>query len=295
LRAALAAFDEAIGIDPGYARAYVGKATALFTMASNAYLPYETGYRQSRESLLRAIELAPDLAEAYLSLGQIQGVVDFDLEASRSSAERALQLNPGSFDVQQSYAGFESSLGNHEAAIAAAKKAIELDPLAPQAHVALSSALYNARQFDKAEAAARRAVELAPDRSIVHAVLGYVLLMLHRPDEALTEFETESVNWQRMTGRALVFAATGKQDLARAEIAAMLNAKNIGEAAAYQFAEINATLDDRDETFRWLAKAREIRDPGLVSNVFVDPFLDPIRADPRYDTLVRELGFGAKN
>ena len=92
-----------------------------------------------------------------------------------------------------------------------------------------------------------------------------------------------------------VFATKDEKDLARAEMAAMLNAKNIGEAASYQFAEINARLGDRDEAFRWLAKAREIRDPGLTGNVFVDPILDPLRADPRYDALVRELGFSAKN
>jgi hypothetical protein len=96
-----------------------------------------------------------------------------------------------------------------------------------------------------------------------------------------------------MTGRALVFAATGEKDLARAEMATMQ--KDIGDAAAYQYAEINSALGEPDEAFRWLAKAREIRDSGLTSNVFVDPILDPLRADPRYDAFVRELGFGAKN
>jgi hypothetical protein len=129
----------------------------------------------------------------------------------------------------------------------------------------------------------------------VHGQLGYALLMLRRLDEALAEFETERMEWQRMTGRALVFAGKGEKDAARAEIAAMLTAKNIGEAASYQFAEINAQLGDLDEAFRWLAKAREIRDPGLTGNVYVDPILDPLRADPRYDALVRELGFSATN
>ncbi|HKE45460.1 MAG TPA: tetratricopeptide repeat protein [Steroidobacteraceae bacterium] len=294
LRAALAAFEEAIRIDPGYARAYVGKAGTLTSLASNAYMPYDTGFKQSRDASMRAIELAPDLAEAYLTLGFVQAA-DLDVAAATISAEHALQLNPGSFDVQQSYAGFQSSLGNHEAAIAAAKKAIELDPLAPQAYLALASALTNARQYEKAEAVARRAVALAPDRSSVHGDLGTVLLMLGRPDEALAEFELERVQWQRMTGRALVFATKGEKAQARAELAAMLKAKNIGEAASYQFAEINARLGDKDEAFRWLAKAREIRDPGLTATMFVDPILDPIRADPRYDTLARELGFVAKN
>jgi TolB-like protein/Tfp pilus assembly protein PilF len=295
LRAALAAFEEAIRIDPRYARAYVGKADALSVMASNAYLPYDSGFTQSREAAMRAIELAPDLAEGYQSLGFVQAVVDQDLEAAMASAERAMQLNPGSIDVQRSYSGVQSSHGRPEAAIAAANKAIELDPLAPQAYTTLSSALMNARQYDQAEAAARRAVALTPDRPSVHGQLGFVLLLLRHPDEALAEFEKESVDWQRMTGRALVFAAKGQKDLARAEMAAMLKAKNVGEAASYQYAQINAVLGDRDEAFRWLAKAREIRDPGLTGNVFVDPILDPLRTDARYHTLVRELGFTAKN
>ena len=295
LRAALAAFEKAIRIDPSYARAYVGKADALSVMASNAYLPYDSGFTQSREAAMRAIELAPDLAEGYQALGFVQAVVDQDLEAATASAERAMQLNPSSIDVQRSYSGVQSSLGRPEAAIAAANKAIELDPLAPQAYTTLSTALMNARRYDQAEAAARRAVALTPDRPSVHGQLGFVLLLLRHPDEALSEFEKESVDWQRMTGRALVFAAKGQKDLARAEMAAMLKAKNVGVAASYQYAQINAELDDRDEAFRWLAKAREIRDPGLTGNVFVDPILDPLRADARYDTLVRELGFTAKN
>jgi tetratricopeptide (TPR) repeat protein len=185
-------------------------------------------------------------------------------------------------------------LGRHEAAIAAANKAVELDPLAPQSHLTLANALLFARRYDQAEPAVRRAIALASDRPTVHGTLGVILLLRQHSEESLVECDKEKVDWLRMTCRALVFAATARQDLARAEMTAMLKANNVGEAAAYQYAEINAQLDDLDEAFRWLARAREIRDPGLTGNVFVDPFLDPLRADPRYDMLIRELGFSAK-
>ena len=57
------------------------------------------------------------------------------------------------------------------------------------------------------------------------------------------------------------------------------------------YAQINALLGDRDEVFRRLSSARRVRDPGLMGWVFPDPLLDPLRSDPRYDKLVRELGY----
>ena len=288
LRAALAAFDEAIALDPRYARAHVGRADALGALASNAYLPFDTGFAQARHAAQRAIELAPDLAEGHSAAGFLLLNVDGDVKGAAAAATQALQLNPGSSDVQRGYANFASSLGRQEAAIAAAQKAVELDPISPQAHMTLSAVLLNARQYDKAEAAARRAITLAPDRPGARGTLGIALVLLERPDEALAEFERESVDWQRMTGRAVVFAATRKPDLARAEMEAMRS--RFGDAASYQYAEINAILGDRDEGFRWLATARRVRDPGLMSSVLVDPVLDALRSDSRFDALMRELG-----
>ncbi len=292
LREALAAFDEAIRLDPAYARAYAGKADALQVMASNAYLPFSTGFEQSRQAAKRALELAPDLAEGLLAVSYIQATVDADLRGAAESAERALRLSPGNYQVQQRYSGLQASIGQPERAIAAAEKAVELDPIAPEARVTLASALLAARQYDRAEQASRQALALSPDRSGGRFALGVVLFLQGRNDEALAVFDKESIDWQRMTGRALVFAKTGKADQARAEIEAMR--QKFGDAASYQYAEINATLGDRDEAFRWLDNARRVRDPGLMGSVFTDPVMDPLRSDPRYDALVRELGFSGQ-
>jgi adenylate cyclase len=291
LRDALAAFDEAIRLDPRYARAYAGKADAMSALASNAYVPFQTGFEESRKAALRASELAPDLAEAFMALGYIQQNVDADLPAAAKSLQHALRLNPGSYDVQLAYSTFEASKGQQDSALAAARKAVELDPIAPGAYVNLAGVLSFSRQFDQAERAARHAIELAPERPAGHYNLGWVLLLQHRSDEALAEFDKESIDWQRMTGRALVFAQSGKAELARTEIEAMRKA--FGDAASYQYAQIYTLLGDRDAAFRSLSTARRVRDPGLVGQVFADPTLEPLRSDPRYVTLVRELGFAA--
>ena len=101
--------------------------------------------------------------------------------------------------------------------------------------------------------------------------------------------DAETVDWQRISGRALIFAKSGKTADARRELAA-LQAK-FGDNASYQYAQIEAQLGDKDAALRWLHNARRVRDPGLVGAAFVDPMLDPLRGDPRFEQLLRDLGF----
>ena len=289
LREALAAFDEAIGLDPAYARAYVGKADALATLASNAYMPYDSGFLEARQNADQALKLAPDLPEALLVLSFIHLNVDADPRAATATAERALALSPGSYDVQFYYSGLEASFGGNDRAIAAARKTVELDPISPGAYVGLSNVLYFARQYRESESAVRHAMSLAPSRPGGHYYLGLVLMMQGRNDEALAECNQESIGWQRMTCRGLAFARMGKVDLARSVISDLQ--KDSGDAASYQFAQMNALLGDHDEAFRWFAVGRRIHDPGLMGQVYVDPMIDGLRSDPRYDALIQELGF----
>jgi tetratricopeptide (TPR) repeat protein len=199
-------------------------------------------------------------------------------------------LDPGSAEVQGLYSNFAVGIGQTEKAIEAGSKAVQLDPIAPRPHIALSTAYYGARRYDEALAVGRRAERLDPNYPNVHGTIGYALLETGDLEGARTEFEKEPIEWQRLTGLAIVAAKLGHAEQARAGLATAL--ERLGEAAAYQYAEINAQLGDRDEAFRWLGVAQRIKDPGL-SIVVIDPLMDPLREDPRYKKLTHELGFGA--
>ena len=292
LRDALAAFEKAIGLDPAYAQAHAGKAGALFRLAANAYIPFDPGFAQSRQAAIRSIELAPDLAEGHLALGTVQTIVDGKV-SSTASAERAMQLNPGNAVVQRQYSQFMSTLGEHEAAIRAAQVVVTLDPISADAHGNMANALLGARRYAEAEVSARRALALAPGRGGAQALLGWALLLQGRNDEARAAFEAESVVWARLTGRALVLAMTGRKVDARRELAAFQ--AEFRDNASYQYAEIEAQLGDKDAAMRWLENARRVHDPGLVGTGFVDPMLDPLRGDPRFEKLMHELGFVKKS
>ena len=65
---------------------------------------------------------------------------------------------------------------------------------------------------------------------------------------------------------------------------------SVGDAAAYQYAEVYAQWGDAPKALEWLEKALRLRDPGL-SDLKVDPLLDPLRKEPRFQAVMRELKF----
>ena len=87
---------------------------------------------------------------------------------------------------------------------------------------------------------------------------------------------------------ALLAVRTGDAAEAR-RILAQLR-RETGAATSYQHAEILAQLGDRDGALAELDAAVRRKDSGLA-HMKVDPFLDPIRRDPRYATLLRRLKF----
>ena len=91
LRKALAAFDQAIAVDPNYARAHAGRARTLGTLASNGYEPFESGFASAREAAERARALEPELAEAWLRLAYMTYAVDLDI----AKAQRTIRAGAG--------------------------------------------------------------------------------------------------------------------------------------------------------------------------------------------------------
>ena len=221
-----------------------------------------------------------------MTLGWVASVIDYDIAASREHLERAVSLDPGNAAVQIAYSRTISPF-QPDRAVAAAAKAVQLDPISPWAHHVLALAYYSKHQYAEAETATRRALLVDPAFPSVRGGLAIILLQTGKPEEARAEATKEPIEWQRLTALALADARLGRTDQARTELATAI--ERLGDAAAYQYAQINAELGDHDEAFRWLGVARRVRDPGLTFITF-DPLLDPLRKDPRFAGLLRELG-----
>ena len=133
----------------------------------------------------------------------------------------------------------------------------------------------------------RQALILNPATSFCHGYIGLALILEGKPGDARSELTLEPVPWLRMTGEAIARMRTGDALGARQ---AMATLEEAGDPNAYQLAQIHAQWGERDAAFDELNAALKLRDLGLLM-LKVDPFLDPLRSDLRFPTLLRKVGY----
>ena len=290
-RAALAQFDAAIALDPGYAAAHAARARSLTAIANLYGKVGETAamYDAAIAAARRAIELAPELAEAHSTLGFTLFQGKLDARAAREPFERSATLGAGEATVLARFAQYAARCGRDADAVPAMQAALQRDPLNPLLQRAAGSIDYAARRWQASLAPLDRALAMNPRMSRAHAMRGDALLQLGRVDEARAAYAAEPVADFRLTGLALVAQRAGDAAGAQAALAELVAAE--GDRVLYQRAQVLAAMGDADAALAALEKARALGDSGLIY-ARNDPFLDPLRDQPRMAVLLAGIGFG---
>jgi eukaryotic-like serine/threonine-protein kinase len=284
---AIAYADQAIKQDASYAPAWVLRSNVLSVMAAYAATDVAESYRrQARDDAEHAIALNPNLATAYLALGWIQMINDWDWERAAASLKKAAELEPGGVEVLRYRSALYRTLGRQDEAIELYKQVVSLDPLRARSYSALAGQLYYADRYDEALAMLHRALELNPQKEGDHHIWGLILLAQGHPQQALTEVEREPREVWKLFGRALAYQALGRsQDSVTA-----LNQLIIKyhQDSAYQIAAVYAYRGETDKAFEWLLRAYQQRDSGMLW-VKADPLLRSLHHDPRYADVLRKM------
>ena len=286
-----AGYQEAVRLDPNFALAY-----AEWSIALDAYGSLFTHgpavhdfYRQARAQALKAVALAPELAEGRLALAVVyQRSLDF--AGASDEFERAMTLAPGNARVLRDYGGFAVEMGRTDAGIAAARRAAALDPLSVESYGFLSGTLLSARRYDEAFAAYQDGLSLrpkAPTWPADNGQLVYYALGDFEKMRAVCEGVGEAVK-DFQDCLALAYHKLGRQ--ADAEKALARFKASEGNAGAYGYAIIYAQWGNTPKALEWLETALQLRDPQLI-NLKTDPLLDPLRLEPRFQAIERELKF----
>jgi TolB-like protein/tetratricopeptide (TPR) repeat protein len=290
LPTAIAAYTEAIRLDPHYALAFAARSIALSYYAEEAATgtAVREGFDRAQADARQALALAPDLAEAHLAFAYVSETGNLDFTQASEAYERALALAPGNAQVLRLSGFFAAFIGHFDAGLAAARRAVVLDPLARQSHTVLGRALYAARRYEQAIAVYAEVISLEPDFKVTYGDRGFAFYGLGDLQSARASCETKPDYWVGQQCLSVIYDKLGRHADAEAVLSKMKTA--MGDAAAYQYATIYAQWGNRAKALEWLETALRLRDPGLV-DLKTDPLLDPLREEPRFKAIERELKF----
>ena len=290
-RRGLELLDAAIARDPNYAGAYARRAVLLNTVSlffSKGPDELVAGRSQALESANKAIALAPTLGWAHLALAQVRSG-RLQMAPAWAEYRQALKLGPSDANTIRLYARFLAQIGREQDALRLADQALTLDPLSAESYNFRIFVLYHSRRFADAERIARELAVRSPGLFNPPVEYGYCLIMLRQFTAARQSFASAPAGDPgRLTGEAILLARSGDRNGARTSIEELKHA--IGQNASYSIAEIYAQLGKPEEAFAALGQAFENTDWSLI-NLLTDPFMDPIRHDPRFGTALARLNY----
>ncbi|WP_162350615.1 TIR domain-containing protein [Pseudoxanthomonas gei] len=289
-RGALKLFDAAIALDPEYAAAHAARSRSLTTLANQyaTVAQHAAMYDQAVVAAQRAVALAPEFADAYSTLAFVLFQGRLDARAARPPFEKSAVLGAGEATVQARWAQYCARTGRVREADEAIARALARDRLNPLLHRAAGAIHYAARRYAESIPPVRKALEMNPGLSRAHASIADALVNLGRLDEARTEYRAEPVTDFQLAGLAIVEHRSNKLAAARTALDRLV--AELGDTVLYQQAQVLAQWGEVDDAMLRLLKARAAGDSGLIY-ARNDPFLDPLRGDPRMRALLDGIGF----
>jgi len=286
LEKAIQYFNDALRIDPGYARAWVGLAEAHTHQGDQGYAPVKDVFDQARIEVEKGLAIEPNLARGYAINGWILLAYDWNWNGAKQSLDHALKLEPNNPVILFVNASLATAFGRLDEAVKLDRRAVELDPLNPIAYYNLGLHSYLGGRFEEALPAFDKMLGISPQYPDGHQLKGSVYLLQNKNQLALSEMEKEVDPPWRLFGCSLVYHALGENQRSEEALAELI--KQFADYGAYQIGSAYAYRGDLDKSFEWLDRAYRQHDAGLIQ-VKSDPILVNARKDPRFETLLKKM------
>jgi tetratricopeptide (TPR) repeat protein len=238
-----------------------------------------------REIVNKALELDPNLAEAYVSRGFVSGVYDWDFRASEKDYLRAIELEPNNDTAHWLYAMNLSNRGRIEEALAEIETAMTIDPGATMYKEHRGRILYYARRYDQAIKQFQQVIDLDDRPNQPYAGLSRIYEIKGDYASAYQFFlkkEERSPRKDRLEIYKKNYETAGWMGVRR----------ELAESLEYNFfdlARLYALRDEKDAAFEALNRSFEKREWYMVT-LKVEPAFDNLRGDPRFDELLGRIG-----
>ena len=287
-------FRHALQKDPGFALAHAGLADCYYHLGFVDLLPPAEAMPKVKESATKALEIDGDLAEAHASLANVLKAYDHDWLGAERRYRQALQLNPNYVHAYRGYAALLAAIGRFAESLPQIRHAQDLDPLSVVVGTDLAWNFFIAREYDHAIEQALRVTHFEPEHPSAQYILGLACEQKGRFGEARAALERSLVGSRDhvsgLAGLGHLFGATGQREEALRMLDRLNRLASRGYVAPFWHSVLYAGLGDVDAAIGHLERSYAQSDVWLVW-LNTDPRLDNLRADPRFQQLLRRVGF----
>jgi TolB-like protein/cytochrome c-type biogenesis protein CcmH/NrfG len=282
-------FNRAIQLDPNYSEAIVGLA--------ETYIPEDLATARLLAS--KTLELDGNSGEAHAILGIVAYAVDWNFPVADKEFRLSLELDPNSVPARSWYGIFLAQTGHFDDALRVLRQAELLDPLSPTIGSDIGEALYLGHHYNEAIEQELKVLRQYPNYQRGQRHLMRVYEQADRIPEAITAFakapgwydlEPDQVEGLAQRWRS-AFSRGGASAYWRERLGFELPRKAGGVGHYFGLARVYAKLGDSGNAIAALEEAYDHHDPMLVAVIKTDPQLDNVRSDPRFQTLLRRIGF----
>ena len=303
LRLGLRCFEDAVSLDPDWALGWAGLGDSYAVMADYGLLPQEAAIPSANRAAERATTLDPNLAEAYATLGLLRSRYGWKWDEAEKFFGKAIELNPGYSTAHHWYAvDYLAMIGRFEEALSEIDQAITLDPLSAIAQEGRGFVLMVSRRYPEAVRQYEALKEFDPSFYKAWTSLGRVFAQMGEYAKAIENYRKgrelggDIPNVLAALGQS--YALNGQTERAREMLRKLQEISSAADrtggagpsVSATSFAILHLGLGENDRALDWLEKGMENRQMTL-SGLKVHPVYDPLRHEPRFQALLRRIGF----
>lgn len=288
-REAIKVLEQAVSLDPSYARAWAGLGYAHRTLSlySSDLSTHET-YQKSMAAINKALSLDQNLSEAHSALCENKYLYEWDFAGAEVECKRAIELDPSSAQGHEIYSRYLMGRARLGEAIFEIETAIDLEPASRFNQQNYGRALFYSRRYSEAAAQFERVLAMDQNFVATYPWLTWSVALQGNEAEAFEWFKKLLSYRNADEDMVEVFRKVFHTSGWRGVLSEWLKRADQIRGTRFDRAVINAQLGNVDKAFEHLEEVYRRREIWMTY-LRVDPRLDPLRNDPRFSDLLRRV------